>query len=382
MPGAFLGDNRKGNMRVYKRSVVIALAAIFTLAFAPALLADQDVPGLPPAERLAAMQRFSQMVGLPVRNRQDHKLGKMEDLLLNLVSGHVLCALIKPAGGADDFLVAVPAESFLTADQNQALLETGKDHLQTAPHLPNGVDDDAALAKVVSDAYDHFHQQPTWTSASAPSGIIRASKLTGLPARSRAREDVGNLLDLMVDLPTARLVFGVLSLDGSEQTRYAVPPAILAMDPEKPGLLLNADKAKITTFAHKGKLLFQEITDPVRAAAIYRLYQQGNDDTATSIDPTRENVREKIESAPAPAIAPEAPPVMSDEAIKQHILTAIIRNDSDSVYSCKQLNILSVNGHVTLTGRAKNQKQKDALGALAEGVVGAGKVDNQIDVHK
>jgi sporulation protein YlmC with PRC-barrel domain len=373
-------------MRVSRSLAISGLIANLATAFASSLHADQPVLEPPSAKCLAVMQRFTQIAGLPVKTRQDRTIGKMDDLLIDLHSGTVLCALMTPAGADDDVFVAVPAQSFTSTDQKRAVLNAAKETVQSAPRLANSATDDAAIAKAISDAYEHFHQPGMWNGSATPAGIVRASKLIGCSVRNKAGEDLGNVKDFMVDLLTARMVYNVLSLDGSDLNRYATPPSALAMDPGKTFLLLNAAKAQITETAHKGADLANQMADPPWAAATYRLY----DSATASADPTRENVRARIDTpasastgastAPAPTSAP--PPALPDEEIKKRILTAIIRDDIGNAYSYKQLKIVTENGHVTLEGRTKSAKQKAELGKLAESVVGPGNVDNQLEVRK
>src|SRR5262249_17406029 len=85
--------------------------------------------------------------------------------------------------------------------------------------------------------------------------------------------------------------------------------------------------------------------------------------------------------------APDAAPAnkaagVPDNEITRQILTAMIREDFGNTYATKLFKIVTVNGHVTLQGKVKNQKQKDAFGKAAESVVGPGNVDNQLEVKK
>ncbi|HWY74628.1 MAG TPA: PRC-barrel domain-containing protein [Verrucomicrobiae bacterium] len=374
-------------MSVSRPLAISGLIAILATASAPTLLADQPALEPPSTKCLAVMQRFTQIAGLPVKTRQDRTIGKIDDLLIDLHSGTVLCAVITPIGNGDDVLVAVPAQSFTSTDQHRAVVNAAKETVQSAPHLASGRADDATIAKTISDAYEHFHQPAVWNASAAPA-VVRASKLIGCSVRNNAHEDLGNVKDFMVDLLTARVVFSVLSLDGSDLNRYATPPSALVVNPGKTFLVLNATKAQITETAHKGGDLANQMADPPWAAATYRLYDAGT--APASADPTHENVRARIDApanantgasaSPAPAAAP--PPALPDEEIKKRILTAIIRDDLGNAYSYKQLKIVTENGHVILQGRTKNAKQKAELGKLAESVVGPGNVDNQLEVRK
>ncbi|MDB6122480.1 MAG: Transport-associated protein [Pedosphaera sp.] len=76
--------------------------------------------------------------------------------------------------------------------------------------------------------------------------------------------------------------------------------------------------------------------------------------------------------------AGEKKTVASDAETTKSILTKIIHEDPDIAVSAKHLKISTVNGRVTLSGKVRNETQKNKAGSIAESVVGAALVDNQI----
>ena len=74
----------------------------------------------PPA-RLSYLTRASDLIGTPVWDRAGHKLGKIEDFVVDWNSGRVYCALIWPQHlyGASNYYIAVPAKCFVAAEASR-----------------------------------------------------------------------------------------------------------------------------------------------------------------------------------------------------------------------------------------------------------------------
>ena len=66
-------------------------------------------------ERLPLVQRATHLIGLAIHDRQNHEIGRIDDLVINLGSGQVLGALAAPAHIYGDFHVFIPAGSFASA---------------------------------------------------------------------------------------------------------------------------------------------------------------------------------------------------------------------------------------------------------------------------
>jgi hypothetical protein len=142
-------------------------------------------------------------------------------------------------------------------------------------------------------------------------------------------------------------------------------------------LSLDENKAKIEERAHEGDFFWTEMTDKVWAANTYRSYGVEPDFDMASVksDPTREQVRARVEDP-----TPGKTAGKNDSEITRMVLTALIQEDMNAVFNRKNIKINTVNGHVTLTGRVKNDKEKQKLGDVAERVVGPGYVDNRLEV--
>jgi sporulation protein YlmC with PRC-barrel domain len=85
-----------------------------------------------------ATQNSSKLVGKAVRNMQDEKLGKVEDLILDLSAGRIVAVVVSSGGflGIDNELSAIPPTAFhYSAQQNVLQLDVSKETLANATHF-------------------------------------------------------------------------------------------------------------------------------------------------------------------------------------------------------------------------------------------------------
>ena len=170
------------------------------------------------AQRLGAAQNITKVIGAQIQDQYNFPLGSVKELLVNLSSGKIYCALVSV--GADDFLVAVPGRSFYPADNKKVQLDMTKDTLKAAPRFSTADWEFAALRKSVGDSYAYFNQKPLWDEKKGLERINKAGDFIGMPVHDKDDQDLGKVTDLMVDLPTARIVFVVVSLDGTAKTAF------------------------------------------------------------------------------------------------------------------------------------------------------------------
>jgi osmotically-inducible protein OsmY/sporulation protein YlmC with PRC-barrel domain len=85
--------------------------------------------------------KASDIIGMEVRNLQDEKLGKIEDLVIDLQGGGISYAILSSGGvlGIGDKLVPVPASRFSYASsEKQLILDTDKKTLEGAMPFTKG----------------------------------------------------------------------------------------------------------------------------------------------------------------------------------------------------------------------------------------------------
>jgi sporulation protein YlmC with PRC-barrel domain len=79
--------------------------------------------------------------------------------------------------------------------------------------------------------------------------VLSASTLAGDAVRNPAGDDLGTIDEIMIDIPTGRVAYAVLSFGGflgMGNKLFAVPWSALKVDEDNQCFILNVDKATIT----------------------------------------------------------------------------------------------------------------------------------------
>jgi hyperosmotically inducible protein len=89
---------------------------------------------------LGPTQRASELIGMTVQNNAGEKLGKVEDLVVDVNSGRVVDVVVSSGGFlgiGSDFSVVPPRAFRIDRDQKIAFTDTTKDQWAAAPHFKN-----------------------------------------------------------------------------------------------------------------------------------------------------------------------------------------------------------------------------------------------------
>ena len=354
----------------------------------PALCLAESSAGLhePAAavpERLAFVQRATHLIALPIHDRQDHEVGRIEDFVINLGSGQILGVLAAPPHIYGDFRVFIPAASFVSAGDDRAVLTGDRTNLLAEPCVSREVFESPDFSKKIVEAYTRFGATSVWKDQDGPRGFIKFSQVSGFKIRNRSQENLGQAADLILDLPAGRIVFLVASLDTAGHSFYAVPPSALDLDPQDSTLVLSADKAPLAKAAQSSNFIWAQMNNPNWATATYRLYGQEPGIIAPpqpdSAPVVSENLFPKIEGS-SMTVRIVKPPTYSDSELTRKIMAAIVNEAVGASLTENKVQVTTVQGRVTLRGQSSSADQKDRLRAIAEGVAGHGNVDDQIEI--
>jgi sporulation protein YlmC with PRC-barrel domain len=332
-------------------------------ALVPAVTEHQATPEAnSDAAWLGLINRTTALVGKKVMTREEKGLGKVEDLMLDLSTGQVIAALVSV--GTDDQLATVPARCFWTASKSKILLNTDRQTFESAARCPK-----ADLAQTwepsrLNESFQHFGQRAPEAPAPGASGFCSAVRLIGMRVVSQTNEALGQVEDIMVDVPAGRIAYLVIQpvgVAGAQSSLYVVPPQATRIDVTGASLTLKADQAHFLAGPHFQQGYWTDMARPELAAAVLQHYGL-QPVAAGQPDPTRQPSRLRVGT--------------SDQDITVAIVTEIVRNDR--AFPTRDLKITTTQGRVTLTGRVKNEKQKQQLGDAAARVVGAENVNNQL----
>jgi sporulation protein YlmC with PRC-barrel domain len=324
-------------------------------------------------ERLGLIERATALIDKQVENRNLKALGKVTDLALDLPRGRVPFVLV--SSGSGEQAIAVPARSFSAAYRDKLIIDMDQTKFTAAPHISTA--NWTANASAFDEASRYFERRPS----EAPTGqnaIIAASTILKSRLISQNKEPLGDVEDMLVDLPVGRLVYLVInpSAAKAQGERYAVPPQAVQFDASGGTLMLQASQEQFLSGPHFEKDYWTDMANPSLASSVYGHYGLPAFATATS-DVNREPVQARAET-PAAGIARTAD--SADHETTQAVLREFVRGKFADAKAANGITVLSSNGRVTLTGQVNNEQEKTAIGAMAERAVGSGNVDNQLQV--
>ena len=120
-----------------------------------------------PTDRLSHLQKASKLMGTSVKNNQDEKLGKVENLLVDLSSGRIVAVVISSGGfiGIGDELSAVPPNALrFTSDRAALQLDASKEMLAASPHFKANEWPDFSQPDYAGGIYRAYKVEPYFTT--------------------------------------------------------------------------------------------------------------------------------------------------------------------------------------------------------------------------
>jgi sporulation protein YlmC with PRC-barrel domain len=105
--------------------------------------------------------------------------------------------------------------------------------------------------------------------------VMSASSLSGDRVRNAADEDLGKVQELMIDVPTGRVAYAVLSFGGflgMGDKLFAVPWDALKLDEDEKEFILDADKERLENAPGFDKDNWPDMADANWRTQIYNYY--------------------------------------------------------------------------------------------------------------
>ena len=381
-------------------------------------------------DRLNGAVKASELIGMKVTTSQDEKLGTVDDLLVDMESGRVVQVILSSGGfiGMGSSLSAVPPGALHYDATDEVLhLNADKAKLESAPKFDGDNWAEANSSKRLDAMYRHYGEERAFNfvdkgenrrdaQSSARQAMIpserlgkiqRASELIGMTVRNRQDENLGDVDNILVDLPSGRLVAVVLSSGGflgMGNELSAVPPTALGFSSDRDSLQLDTSKEMMSNAPHFKADQWPDFSEPEYAGGVYRAYQvepyfktDGSlradksahktdkadktaykaDDKARKADNTGRNVRDRDSATLTPFDQGNS---KSDVATTAQIRKEIIALDDMSL-NARNVKIVTVDGRVTLRGPVDSAEEKRIIGEIANRVARSGRVDNQLEVN-
>lgn len=335
-------------------------------AFSVSLILFQIVCTSPtPPDRFTQTKRTVPLKLLEVKNPQGVRLGRIEDLGIDLVHGRIVEVLVISGDfmGLGGKVVAVPPHVLARdPDGDFCTLSASTAVFEAAPGIKLSQWKDTGRSDRVAAAYHHFGEEPYFTEDGGgpnrsdgqpkePLGPMElASRLTGFPVRNLQGELLGKVWSMNLNIPRGRILNVVIAEQNASQTMRIVPAMALSFATGRETLVLDDTKEE---FATEPRYVYME--DKI-----------GNDSTAK---------REPYQG-PHTLVALEQGDSEYDLA-----RTALIRqNIRQSKMSGRNVEVGTLYGRVTLRGWVLTAEDKRRIVAIAIAVAREEIVDNQIVV--
>lgn len=227
-----------------------------------------------PAGGFAGVEEARRLLGMEVRGAGNEDVGKLQQIIVDLESGRALYAVLNLKGQGG--LKAVPPQRLSLASDDKTLTFRGDvSKLKTAPDFDrNAVDlSNAEFAKRV---YTHFGRDENWFDASGKFGNVhRVSELLNAKVHNAQNQQIGQVQDLMIDLPRAHVLYVILSAApavGKGDNLFAIPPNAFTPASDKKTLVTGLDKAKLEAAPRFSRANLRELANPTKATEIYQYY--------------------------------------------------------------------------------------------------------------
>ena len=224
---------------MHRKQITSSLAAAAGIALASALhplyAASQGSPNAAPQPQAQRQDmRVSRLLGMEVQDRRGDTVGRVKDLIIDSRDGQVRFAVIDAGGfiGIGDHRTAVPITRVRASmDRDHIVTDMTAEELQRFPSYPPGERPDWNDAGFLGRFGDQSLVAPTPTNAYGKDWtghrMRRASDVLDAKLQDRDGWNIGEVRDLVVNLQTGKVKYGVAKLD----TRWADDDRLVVLHP-------------------------------------------------------------------------------------------------------------------------------------------------------
>jgi sporulation protein YlmC with PRC-barrel domain len=396
------------------------------------------------ADQLNGAIKSGDLIGMTVKNYRDETLGKVEDIAVDMESGRIVQVILSTGGflGIGDRLTAIPPGA-LHHDVALGILhlDADKEKVKNSPEFDMARWGECCNADHLSKVYQHYGEQnaygfvhngneiPASRADSARSGspdvattrpgrdnlagsrvdpanpgsrnspaplgrsmipasrltqVQKASSLVGMPVNNLQDENLGKVENLLIDIASGRVVAVVVSSGGFlgiGDELSAVPPTALRFGPGRELLQLDTTKDALAAAPHFRANEWPDFTQPAYAQTVYSAYQQEPYFTTNTQSEANSTANRDSRGRDGRGLTgPDQGNNASDLAITSRILRGI-GDGKDMSQNARNVKVSTNQGQVTLRGPVDSAEEKRLIGGIANDIVLAANVDNQLEVQ-
>lgn len=377
-------------------------------------------------DRLQSALKASDLMGMTVQSYQNEKLGKVEDLAVDVESGRIVQVILASGGflGLGEVLTAVPPGS-LHADLTNRVLHLNSDpeKFKNAPRFEVSKWSESSTTNRLMEMYRYhgrssdlrFIEQgdtsvavrsntdgsstdrtvvTAWNKNSAD--LVRqttipkarlgelqsAKKLMGSTVQNLQNERIGSVEDVLVDIESGRLLAVVVSSGGflgMGDDLSAVPPTALRRSSAAQVYQLDATKEQLTASPRFKRTEWPDFAQPAYSSTVYRAYRVEPYFTTDVTADVVEADRKQQNRTNDPLTPLDQGNGAADVDISARIRRGIMDGQDFSV-SAQNVKIITNQGQVTLRGQVDSAEEKTRIGVIANDIAQVENVRNQLDV--
>lgn len=259
-------------MKLRRKQSYLALVPALALAFATAAHAAGDAdkraantaqPTVASTKASVQEMRASDLIGKNVTNRNGEGLGEIKDLVVDTTNGRVQYAVIAMGGflGLGDKLYAYPLERFeRTTERGKLVLNVDKEKMKSAPGF-----EDKSWPNFGTASYRGQVDKFYGTKSPATARFARATQVLKGDVKDRSNNDIGDIEDMVVSLPTGQVRYVVLEFDRAwnpNNKLVAMPvKALKSEDGDGTDLVYQAERETLQTAPSFEKNQWPDLAD-------------------------------------------------------------------------------------------------------------------------
>jgi len=257
---------------------------------------------------LGQVERANKLIGEEVRTSDGQRVGKLENLVVDLESGRVLYAIVGSGGviKAGERRLAVAPGSFSQAQDKNVVLNVDRQRLNDAPQFTKDLDRPEELHKAdfVSKVHKYYGQNAWWQGPNRPAhegsfhNVHKVTDAIGMRVKDVNNGDLAKVENIVVDLPAGRVVYVILSADRSlnvGDNYYALPPDALTLSPDHRHLVTGITRDKLVAAPHFAKDRWPTMSSASWGSQVYQYYgKQAYFESGGRLQPTSDQERERI----------------------------------------------------------------------------------------
>ena len=273
--------------------VSVAMTSSPVIAQTSATSANSSTAGATSINPVSQAERAANLFGREIMSSDNQKVGKVDNLVVDLESEHILYVVVDANRGK----VAVVPQIFGQSTDKTLRANVDAQKIEGAPQFTSSVDTPQQLgqASFVDSVYKYFGANEWWQGSTPASqgsfhNVHKLNQLIGMSVEDVNNQTIGKISNTVVDMPAGRLLYVVFSPASSlnlGDNLYAMPSDAFTLSSDQKHLVTGIDRQKLAGAPHFAKNSWPTLTDTTFASQVYQYYgKQAWFNNAGSVQPT------------------------------------------------------------------------------------------------